>query len=411
MRARTTAHPPVQSGSMQPRPHIAIATHKLPAISGKGRLVLENVRGFCERGWFVDVLSQELDAERFRQAGAGVTRIASPPLTREQRMRWLSWRALRHARKHGALLVGHGESLLEQDVLHIHNLLHRTHEAKRGTPLEPSVEGPSARIQRRILTGRGFRHVIANSELVRADLIRRYGLSNTEVTVVHPGYDPARFHPAQPEDRPQREALRKELGVGSDQFLVGLITSGDFEKRAVDSFLKSLARIPTATRDRLQVVVAGKDRARAPYQDLVAHSGMADRVHIVPPREDVEALYRAIDLYVHPAHFEEFGMCVIEAMASGVPTLTATQVGAAERIQGPARELLLNSPDPGLIAARIGLCLENSDCRVVLRDAGLAAARGCTWEDNVRGHAEVYERVLESRPKPRDTRARGAHSG
>jgi UDP-glucose:(heptosyl)LPS alpha-1,3-glucosyltransferase len=395
---------------MQPRPHIAIATHKLPVISGKGRLVLENVRGLSERGWLVDVLAQEVDSERFRLAGADVTRVASPFLTREQRMRWLSWRALRHARKHNALLVGHGESLLEQDVLHIHNLLHRTHEAQRGTPLEPSAEGSSARIQRRIMTGRGFQHIIANSELVRADLIRRYGLNAAQVTVVHPGYDPERFHPAQPDDAELRDPLRKELGVAPGQFLVGLITSGDFEKRAVDAFLHSLARIPTAMRDRLHVVVAGKDRARVPYRDLVARSGMADRVHFVPPREDVETLYHGLDLYVHPAHFEEFGMSVIEAMACGIPTLTATQVGAAERVRGPARELLLTSPDPGLIAARIGLCLENPDCRTLLRDTGLAAARGCTWEDNVRGHTAVYERVLAARPMRPGARARGAHS-
>ncbi|MCP3915447.1 MAG: glycosyltransferase family 4 protein [bacterium] len=379
---------------MERRFHIAIATQKLPTLSGKGKLVLENVRELCRMGWKTDVLAQEVDPRPFTDAGARVVRVLRPPLRREQRLQWFAWRAQRHASRSDALLVGHGESLLRQDVLHVHNLLHRTHEAVRGTVLEVSAEGSAARMQRRIFAARGYRHVIANSQLVREDLIRRYGLSNSDVTVVHPGYDPERFYVGEDE---QAARLRAELGVQPGEHLIGLITSGDFAKRGVDAFLKSLSRLPIDIRDRLHVIVAGADYARGPYQELAQQSGMGARIHLVPPRDDVESLYRALDVYVHPARFEEFGMSVIEAMACGVPTVTGTHVGAAERVEGPARELLLSSSDPGLIAARVSQCLENTECRALLRDAGLAAVRGCTWTENVSAHVRCYEEYASRR--------------
>lgn len=48
--------------------------------------------------------------------------------------------------------------------------------------------------------------------------------------------------------------------------------------------------------------------------------------------KDKEGFFRSIDLLLHPAKKEAFGMVVSEAMTSGVPVLCSTECGAAELV-------------------------------------------------------------------------------
>lgn len=373
------------------RAPLFLASQKLVGLSGKVILVRENARRLAALGWPVTVLAQRL--EDFDAPGVERRRIARP-WAAGLRTPWFTRRVRALARRRGGLVVGHGESLSSQDVLHVHNAVHRAHEARTGQPLTPEVEPAYARLQRRLLEGRRFAHVVANSELVRQDLVRRFGLDPRAVTVVHPGYDDARFRPGRPAGAAE---LRRALGADAGVSLVGLVTSGDFEKRAVGPFLRALGGLDPAARARLRVVVVGRESRLEPYVALAREAGLEDRVTFLEPRPDVESIYHALDLYVHPAPFEEFGMTVLEAMACGVPVLTTTTVGAAERLAGPARGELLEGVDVEGLRAGIARLLADPDRRRRLAEAGLAAARGATWDANVRGHVAVYERVLSDR--------------
>ena len=374
-----------------PRPALILASQKLAGLSGKVLLVRENAARLAQRGWRVTVAAQRLDVELFRAPGVVRARVARPPLGRELQTWWFTRRVAALARAAGApraLVVGHGESLARQDVLHVHNAVHRAREALGGRGWDAGEEPAFARAQRRILSEGRFRRIVANSLQVRDDLLARYGLASERVAVVYPGHDPARFRPAAPEEVGR---LRRELGAGAEALLLGLITSGDFEKRAVGPFLGALGELSGELRERLAVVIVGREARPRRYLDLARAAGLEGRVRWLEPRADVERLYQALDLYVHPAPFEEFGMSVLEAMACGRPVLTCTTVGASELLTGAARAELLPSIGGGRLRDALArLCLDPAR-RAALGAAGLAAARRATWEANVAGHERVYE--------------------
>lgn len=354
---------------------IALACRRVRGTTGATAIVLETARRLAARGDEPHVYADELDGAAARAAGAVCHRVFNWPWGPDLRRRTFDRLFARAAARGGfSLVVGHGDTL-RQDVLHLHNCVHAAHEAVRGTPLpETSSVG---RFHARLLREHGFRLLVANSELMRREVVRRFGVPPDAVRVLRPGYDPARFRP---EDRPLGAGLRAALGVREGEKLAGLVSSGDFAKRGVALFLEALARLPAQLKDGLHALVVGRESRPEPYRRQAARAGLEGRVHFLDPVPGVERLYHALDLCVHPALYEEFGMSAQEAMACGTPVLTSERVGASELFVGAARDLLLKAPEPEALSARMALLLEDAGARRRLAEAGLASCRGNTWD-------------------------------
>lgn len=366
------------------RPRIAIACRQVAGVTGTTTGILEHCRRLSALGWAVDVYGERLDEERVRAAGAAPRRLWRLPWGGYAKRALFSWLFDRAAARGGYdLLWGHGDTL-RQDVLSLHNCVHAAHEAVRG---RPAPEAGVARLHGRILRERRFKLLIANSELMRREVVSRFGVPEDSVVVVRPGYDEGRFRA---EDKARlRGPARRELGVGEGELLVGLITSGDFLKRGVGTFLSALARLPQGLRERLRALVVGRESRLGPYR-RAAELALPGRVIFREPRPDVAPMYHALDLYVHPALYEEFGQSVQEAMACGVPALTSARVGASELL----REGALAAPDELPLAEGMRALLSDEALRARRAAEGLAACRANTWETNFRATLACLERLL-----------------
>ena len=204
--------------------------------------------------------------------------------------------------------------------------------------------------------------------------MRRFGVPGEMIQVIYPGHDPERFKPGSP------GPLRERLGVREGEVLVGLITSGDFTKRGVGVFLGAVWLLAPSAKERLRVLIVGRESRLGPYKRLAAETGLGERVQFMEPRPDVESYYRALDVYVHPALYEEFGQSAQEAMACGIPVLATRRVGASELFKD--QSLLLDKPEPESLARALEKLILDPAERRRLGQAGIEACRGNTWEAN-----------------------------
>jgi glycosyltransferase involved in cell wall biosynthesis len=94
-----------------------------------------------------------------------------------------------------------------------------------------------------------------------------------------------------------------------------------------------------------------------------------------PKNHSPERFMAALDVFVYPARFEEFGMVVLEAAALGVPVLTSRRVGAAECLPPEYAPWLRAEPSPQDLAADSMRLLEDGATRLRLGTAGSRAAR------------------------------------
>ncbi len=123
--------------------------------------------------------------------------------------------------------------------------------------------------------------------------------------------------------------------------------------------------------------------------------GVADRVVFLGEVEEVEAVYRASDLFLLPSAKESFGLAALEALACGVPVVGTRAGGLPEVVRDGATGLLF---EVGEIDAAVG------HCRRLLDDEALRSRFGtAAREDAVANFAEadilaryvaIYERVL-----------------
>jgi glycosyltransferase involved in cell wall biosynthesis len=111
--------------------------------------------------------------------------------------------------------------------------------------------------------------------------------------------------------------LRKQLGVGSDTFLVGYIASGHLRKG--HALAAQVARAVAGRDPSVRFLVITDDTGAQHYEGL-------DNVVVLERfgsmgEEFVRAFYGALDLYAQFSLSEGFGLPVLEALASGRPVV------------------------------------------------------------------------------------------
>jgi glycosyltransferase involved in cell wall biosynthesis len=181
----------------------------------------------------------------------------------------------------------------------------------------------------------------------------RWALRRGRAHVVGNGVDLRRFIP----DAELRQRTRAELGVGPDELLVGGVGRMVAEK--------GLAEFGIAARqlgDRAQFVWVGPEDPDKPD----ALRGELLGVRLLGSRNDMPAVYSALDVFVLPSYREGFSRSGMEAAACGIATVLSNIRGCRE-VGQHERELLLVPPkDPAALTAAIERLLEDTRLRVRL---------------------------------------------
>ncbi len=178
------------------------------------------------------------------------------------------------------------------------------------------------RMEKRILRDPGLKQVIANSALVRDDLMRDYALPKEKITVLHNGVDVSRFKPASEE---QKRANKKSLGIAA-QSTVLLFVGSNFTRKGLRYAVQAL--IGNNDRD-IFLLVAGKGK-EATYRRMAETGGVENKIKFLGAVKDTLPLYQAADLFVLPTLYDPFSNVCLEAMACGLPVITTPDNGASE---------------------------------------------------------------------------------
>jgi UDP-glucose:(heptosyl)LPS alpha-1,3-glucosyltransferase len=182
--------------------------------------------------------------------------------------------------------------------------------------------------------------ILMISKVQQALYQAHYQTQNERVHFLPPGIDKAKMRPANYRDI--RQGFRQEMGVSEDALCLLMVGSG-FRTKGLDRALRAMAVLPAEMRAQCQLWVVGQDRPQA-FKCLAKQLGIAQQVHFLGGRSDVDKFYLGADILIHPAYFENTGTVLLEAMASGLPVLVTENCGYASYIQESGSGCLIPSP-------------------------------------------------------------------
>jgi glycosyltransferase involved in cell wall biosynthesis len=187
-----------------------------------------------------------------------------------------------------------------------------------------------------------------------------------------------------------REAARAALGLPPDAPVLGN-AGWLIPRKRFDVFLRVAARVRRAV-PAARFVIAGDGPERPRLAALAAEVGVADAVHWLGWRRDLDPVYRALDVLMFNSDWDAFGNTPIEAMSYGVPVVASVvHGGLGEALSSPDLGTLLRAHDePALTDAVVALLRDPTAARRTGRAGRDHVARTCSLESR----AEAYERLL-----------------
>ncbi|MGH7999077.1 MAG: glycosyltransferase family 4 protein [Brasilonema sp.] len=161
-------------------------------------------------------------------------------------------------------------------------------------------------------------------------------------------------------------------------------------RKNLDTVLHALVKVPD-----LHLAVAGITEG-SPYLQLAVSLGLNERVHFLGLRRDVPEIMKAVDFLVFPSRYEPFGLVVIEAMATGIPVITASSTGAADLVTKEAGIVLPDSDDTEALAVALLSLASNPQLRTQMGQAARTIAEQHSWDKMAQTYADLLEEFGKS---------------
>ncbi len=371
---------------------LCIVTHKIQKGDGQGRVNYEVALEAIRRGHHLTLLASEI----------------SPELAENSRVNWIKIpvngyptefiRNFIFAQKSGAWLRKHRH---EVDLIKVNgaitkgasdvNAVHFVHNSWWRSPVHISrhrqdlyglyqwlYTAINASAEKQAF--RESKVVIAVSGKVADELVN-IGVPREKIRVIVNGVDLQEFAPG--------ISHRQKLGLPENVNLA--LFAGDIRttRKNLDSILQALVKVPN-----LHLAVVGKTEG-SPFPELANALGISERVHFLGYRRDVAEIMRAVDFFVFPSRYEACSLVLLEAMASGLPVITATATGGAELVTPEAGIILPDTDDINALSAALLLLTDN-----ILRQQMGKAARNIaeqhSWSIMAQTYLDLFTELMQN---------------
>lgn len=160
-----------------------------------------------------------------------------------------------------------------------------------------------------------FYRIVAISDMVKRHMKEHFNLSGDSIDVVYNGVDTDRFRPR---DTKPNDRIRI------------LFSGGNFRLKGLSPLIMATARLAKQGK-AFQLMVMGRGRKRR-YSRMIQELGISGLVNFMGETSSPEIAYREAHFLAHPTFYDACSLTTMEAMASGLPTITTRWNGASALI-------------------------------------------------------------------------------
>ncbi len=222
--------------------------------------------------------------------------------------------------------------------------------------------------------------IIANSNLVKKQIISNYKISPLKINVIYNGIKIKNFN-----KKEAKEKLKKEFKIDDEKII--LFVGSGFKRKGVKEFLEIISKIDMD----FKAFIIGKEKNIKKYKDLTNSLNLEKKAIFTGPRKDVDIFYSASDIFLFPTHYEPFSNVVLEAMSFENVTFTTHQNGASEILP---KEFVMKNPQDFDIVLKIKKLLMSNEYLKEIQKGMREISKNFTIEKNAKKTIEVINEFI-----------------
>ncbi len=193
-------------------------------------------------------------------------------------------------------------------------------------------------------------------------------------------------------DAPGRRKAKARLGLKETDFVVGAVS----RIHPLKNYELAIEALPEllASDKNVKLVIVG-DSPLGSYKEklrqLIRTKGLEDNVVFLGGRKDVDDIYPAFDIFVHPSFSEGGPGAVLEAMCAGLPII-ASNVGGTKDLLADDCGILISPDDRQELADALKRMMNDPELR---NEYGRRAKARAEKEFSLETMLDRYEKLFE----------------
>ena len=231
--------------------------------------------------------------------------------------------------------------------------------------------------------------VIVNSNYMKCELQRLFGLPFEKINVVHNGVNITSYSGMDRDyDFRRRYAMDNEKII---LFMGRLV----YEK-GVQHLLAAMPKVLERYHDS-KLIVVGRGGMIDELKREAASLGLGDKVYFAGYMngKDVGKMYKAADVAVFPSTYEPFGIVALEAMLAEVPVVVSDIGGLNEIVQHKQNGMKSYAGNPNSIAdAILELLYDHQLCSNVTKKAKAQVRSEYNWNKIAQDTHFIYQKAI-----------------
>jgi UDP-glucose:(heptosyl)LPS alpha-1,3-glucosyltransferase len=224
-----------------------------------------------------------------------------------------------------------------------------------------------------------YSRIVAISDMVKDHMKEYYRLEDDNINIVYNGVDTEKF-------RPDGQKTGEKLKI--------LFSAGNFRLKGLLPLLLAAGQIAKDRKD-FRVVVMGRGRKER-YEDSIEQLEIKDVVTFLGEKSSPDEVYRDAHICVHPTFYDACSLTTMEAMASGLPTITTRWNGASALI-APGEGFVIEGPEDIAGLADAIRSLFNEEARAEMGRKARLKLEGYTIERNVDLMENIFREVCDGK--------------
>jgi glycosyltransferase involved in cell wall biosynthesis len=221
----------------------------------------------------------------------------------------------------------------------------------------------------------------------QARKVRRAGVPNDRITVIHNAIDVSRFGNPNPSYRDKLHQLFEKLPAR----VVG--AAGRLSPEKGFEVLVKAAAVVVKKDPSIGFVLFGDGPLRGALERQISQLGLEQQFILAGFSSELDRYYPSFDLVVLPSHTEGLPNAALEAFAAGVPVVATAVGGTPEVIEEGESGFLVPPANPTLMANRILDVLVSETKRLAMGGSGRNRVQ---THFSFEGQSAQYQRLFES---------------